>query len=157
MPRPGAPHAGDFCSASPADTFEFGRRIGARARPGDVFALVGPLGAGKTQLVKGLAAGLGATDDRDVCSPTFVLVTEHAGRLRLYHLDAYRLDGARPLEAIGFDELCGSGGVVAVEWADRVRALMPEETVWIEIEPRTDGARELHVSGPAEMLERLLA
>jgi tRNA threonylcarbamoyladenosine biosynthesis protein TsaE len=113
-------------------------------RGGQVVALAGHLGAGKTQWVKGLAAGLGIDPD-EVHSPTFTLINEYGpapagagaaparNRLLLYHVDAYRLAGAAELEAIGFSEMVAAeDGVVAVEWADRVAGLMPPEAIWIE-------------------------
>jgi tRNA threonylcarbamoyladenosine biosynthesis protein TsaE len=122
-------------SRSVDDTMAIGRAIGSGLRGGDVLGLVGPLGAGKTQLVKGIAAGLGAADLRKVTSPTFVLVNEYQGRLLLFHVDAYRLAGGRELEAIGFDELCSrEGAAVVVEWADRVADLLPERRLQVRIE-----------------------
>ena len=89
-------------SASVAETLALGRRLGAAARPGDMVALVGELGSGKTHLAKGMAEGLGAAPARDVTSPTFVLCHEFFdGRIPFYHLDAYRLRGAADLAAIG--------------------------------------------------------
>lgn len=115
-------------------TKALGRRLGRCAQAGTVVGLVGPLGAGKTQLVKGIAVGLGVEDERCVSSPTFVIVREHPGRLRLYHADAYRVSSPE-LAAIGFDEMCQSGGIVVLEWADRVADLLPDDHVIITIEP----------------------
>jgi tRNA threonylcarbamoyladenosine biosynthesis protein TsaE len=116
--------------------------------------MVGPLGAGKTHLVKGIAAGNGTVDPRKITSPTFTLIHEYPGRLRLYHVDAYRLRGPSELIALGFDELVASDSVVAVEWADRVRAAMPTDTLWIEIIPIEETTRNLrlHASGPLAKL-----
>lgn len=99
-----------------------GRTLGGRLRGGEVFAIVGPLGSGKTHLIKGIAEGAGAPDARKVNSPTFVLVNEYAGRLDLYHIDAYRLDSVAEFEMLGFDDLCYPESVVLIEWADRVEA-----------------------------------
>ena len=108
-------------------------------RSGDVLALIGPLGAGKTQLVKGIAAGLGVIDLRKVNSPTFVLVNEYQGRLHLYHIDVYRLSHGGELHALGFDEMCSSSNAaVVIEWADRVEDALPDNHVRIH----------LHVAGP---------
>jgi tRNA threonylcarbamoyladenosine biosynthesis protein TsaE len=108
------------------------------------------LGAGKTHLVKGLAAGNGATDPRKVTSPTFTLIHEYSGRLRLHHIDAYRLRGPSELIALGFDELIGPESVVAVEWADRVRSAMPADTLWIEISAFSETGRRFtfRAAGP---------
>ncbi len=122
-------------SASPAQTRAAGEALGRLLRPGDVVALDGPLGAGKTEFTKGLAAGLDVAEDEPVVSPTFVLVREYAGRLRLYHLDAYRLSGAEELLALGFEEMCSdAAGVVVVEWADRAAGAIPAHAIRIELE-----------------------
>jgi tRNA threonylcarbamoyladenosine biosynthesis protein TsaE len=107
-------------SKSPQETMELGRRIGARLRGGEVFAICGPLGSGKTHLIKGIAAGAGAEDRESVTSPTFVLVNQYAGRFDLYHIDAYRLDSVADFERLGFDDFCYPESVVLIEWADKV-------------------------------------
>ncbi|HUU43647.1 MAG TPA: tRNA (adenosine(37)-N6)-threonylcarbamoyltransferase complex ATPase subunit type 1 TsaE [Planctomycetota bacterium] len=109
------------------ETLSLGRRLGERLDAGDVVALTGPLGAGKTMLTKGIALGLGLADVRAVRSPTFVLVSEYEARVRLYHVDAYRLSGADELEALGSDEFMFSGGVTVIEWADRVAEALPAQ------------------------------
>jgi len=134
----------NFTTRSVDQTQALGRRLGALLQPGDVVALVGQLGAGKTYFVKGVAVGLGVADDRQVNSPTFVLVNEYKGRMPVHHLDVYRLGEPEELTALGFDEICSSGGVVIVEWADRVREVMPERTVWVEI--AVTGAEEREVA-----------
>jgi tRNA threonylcarbamoyladenosine biosynthesis protein TsaE len=107
-------------SNSPEETMALGRRIGAALRGGEVFAICGPLGSGKTHLIKGIAAGAGAEDQAGVTSPTFVLVNEYRGRFDLYHLDAYRLDSVDDFERLGFDDFCYPESVVLIEWADKV-------------------------------------
>ncbi len=137
---------GESESGSVEETIAIGRRIGDALLPGDGVALVGQLGAGKTHLAKGLAVGLGVADDRIVTSPTFVLVNEYKGRVRVFHLDAYRLSGADELEGIGFEEMCGCGGVVLVEWADRVADAMGPETLWVEMSPAGETRRRLRLT-----------
>jgi tRNA threonylcarbamoyladenosine biosynthesis protein TsaE len=101
----------------PAGTMALGRRIARRLGAGDCVALVGPLGAGKTALVRGLAVGLGLDDERLVASPTFVLEREYAGKLPVYHLDLYRMVApAAELAELGLDEMLAEG-VVLIEWA----------------------------------------
>ncbi len=117
--------------------------MGRALAGGLVIGLVGPLGAGKTQLVKGMAAGNAIDDVRRVTSPTFVLLNEYAGRLTLYHLDAYRLPDGSALLSLGFDELVRDDSVVVVEWADRAVAVMPGDALWIEIAPTGSTEREL--------------
>jgi len=137
------------------ETRAAGRVVADVLGPGDVIGLVGPLGAGKTQFVKGLAAGLGVADERGVNSPTFVLVQEYRGRLTLYHVDAYRLGRAGELAALGFDELCDAGGVVVVEWVDRVESLMPDDAIRIELSPLDATGRRLVVRGSAPRIAML--
>jgi len=116
-------------SASVAETLAIGRRIGSALRGGEAIALIGGLGAGKTQFVKGLAAGVGVGDPSMVTSPTFVLVNEYAGPVYLYHIDAYRLSGPAELEAIGVEEMFTAASAVVVEWADRVLGVFPEDVL----------------------------
>jgi len=116
-------------SHSPEETFEHGRLLGATLLGGEVLALDGDLGAGKTQFVKGLAAGLGCPDG--VTSPTFTLVHEYTGgRLPLFHFDFYRLELEDEVLRIGLDDYLGARGVVAVEWAEKFPALLPPGTRW---------------------------
>ncbi|MGB9625758.1 MAG: tRNA (adenosine(37)-N6)-threonylcarbamoyltransferase complex ATPase subunit type 1 TsaE [Phycisphaerae bacterium] len=148
-------HALDLESNSPETTQAIGWTLGAALRTGDVVALVGPLGAGKTVLVKGIAAGAGVNDPKRVTSPTFVIVNEHEGRLRLFHVDAYRLRDGRELEALGFREFLELGAVV-VEWADRVDGALPAERLTITIEPVGASLRRLHLRGDDERARQLM-
>jgi tRNA threonylcarbamoyladenosine biosynthesis protein TsaE len=116
--------------------------------------LTGPLGSGKTTLVRGIAEGAGVADLRQVNSPTFVIVNEyesgHGNRdWRIHHIDVYRLRGSIDLEALGFEEMC-SQGVVILEWADRVRDLLPSDVLGVTIESLGECARRFHFvdSGP---------
>ena len=117
----GAPalEAGVLISRSEADTVEAGRQLAASLRPGDVVLLTGPLGAGKTVFVRGLAQGLGA-NPADVTSPTFTLIQEYRGAAcTLYHVDLYRL-GPHEVDDLGLDELMSGEAIVAVEWPERL-------------------------------------
>ncbi len=117
-------------SHSPEETFHSGRREAAHLHAGDVLALAGELGAGKTQWVKGLAAGLGS--DAPVTSPTFTLVHEYGGgRLPLYHVDCYRLERPEELVAIGLDDYLDEAGVLVIEWADKFPNLVPPAARWV--------------------------
>jgi tRNA threonylcarbamoyladenosine biosynthesis protein TsaE len=123
-------------------TAAFGRRLGKHLRPGQVLALVGELGAGKTTLVRALAQALDLDDPDAVASPTYLLVVEHPGRVPLIHADAYlpaKLHGF--LDDGGLDYLLGQPAVVAVEWADRIAPLLPEGTLWMELTVTSDGGR----------------
>jgi tRNA threonylcarbamoyladenosine biosynthesis protein TsaE len=122
-------------SKGPQETVALGRALGRVLRAGDFVALTGPLGAGKTHFVKGLADGLEVPDDEPVVSPTFVLIREYRGRLKLYHLDAYRLHGPGELLSLGLDELIAEpAAVTALEWADRVADAVPPNACWIGLE-----------------------
>jgi tRNA threonylcarbamoyladenosine biosynthesis protein TsaE len=111
----------EFISDSPEQTFNFGFQIGERLDGGEILLLSGPLGAGKTILVKGICAALGI-EEEDVTSPSFTLVNPYEGRLRLYHVDLYRLDqGATAAHAVDLDELLGDEkSVIVIEWAERM-------------------------------------
>ena len=127
-------------SPSPAATRTIGARLGAVAEPGDVIALVGPLGAGKTELARGIARGLAV--EEPVSSPSFVLVAEHAGRLPLFHVDCYRLAGAEDALAAGILDDRAAEGVTVIEWADRLGEALPPGRLEIAIDgvggsPRT--------------------
>jgi tRNA threonylcarbamoyladenosine biosynthesis protein TsaE len=128
---PAAVAAGTLASESAEATRAIGARLGAAAPPGTVLALVGPLGAGKTQLAKGVAEGLGVRSV--VNSPTFVLMNEHVGRVRLFHIDAYRLEDPQEALAAGLLDERGVEGVTVVEWADRLDGWLPPERIDIEI------------------------
>ena len=130
--------AGTIATHAPRQTRELGRAIGAAAQPGAVLALIGPLGAGKTQLAKGVAEGLGVTSV--VNSPTFVLMNEHAGRLRLYHIDAYRLDDPEEAIAAGLFDERQAAGIAVVEWADRLGDRLPADRLELTIEPAAGGS-----------------
>lgn len=119
-------------SHSPEETQKLGRRIGELAQAGDVYLLVGNLGAGKTCLTQGIATGLGIREY--TLSPTFVLVREYKGRLPLYHIDLYRLDRIEEIADLGLDEyLCGEG-VCVIEWAEKGLSLLPGEHLLVRID-----------------------
>jgi tRNA threonylcarbamoyladenosine biosynthesis protein TsaE len=134
-----------------AATRAFGRRLGGLLFPGAVVALVGPLGAGKTQLARALAEGLGVRDPRVVTSPTFVLLQEYPARLPVYHFDAYRLRGEAEFADLGAEEYFAAGGVCLVEWADRVAGCLPPEQLRITLEVTGETSRRatLEAFGPA--------
>ena len=146
----------EFESHNVEQTFRFARRLGEVLRGGEVIALIGPLGAGKTQFVKGLAAGNGHPDPSGVTSPTFTLVNEYPGRFDLYHLDAYRLRSGDELAALGFDEMTRADSVVVIEWADRVTPALPDDRVTILFESTGDTSRRLTLTVAGPTSRRLL-
>jgi tRNA threonylcarbamoyladenosine biosynthesis protein TsaE len=130
--------AGSLATRTPRETRAIGRALGAAAHAGTLLALIGPLGAGKTELAKGVAEGLGVTSV--VNSPTFVLMNEHAGRLRLFHIDAYRLDDPEEAVAAGLFDDRQAAGIAVVEWADRLGERLPSERLELTIVPAPDGS-----------------
>jgi tRNA threonylcarbamoyladenosine biosynthesis protein TsaE len=136
-----------FISNSTEETITAGRTYGRRACRGDVFALTGDLGTGKTQFVKGFVAGLGSS--AEVTSPTFVLVHEYEnGRLPVYHFDFYRLNNADAVLRLGFDDYFFGDGVSLIEWADRYSALIPKEAKWLSFELKGENARVIRETKP---------
>ena len=131
-----------FTSASAADTQRIGREFAAGLARGSVIALVGQLGAGKTQFVKGLVAGIGA--DAEVTSPTFTLLHEYTGgRLPVYHFDFFRIEDRQAAERLGLDEYFFGDGVSVVEWADKFRDVIPADAIWISFETKSENQRLL--------------
>jgi tRNA threonylcarbamoyladenosine biosynthesis protein TsaE len=142
-------------SDSRDQTVEIGRRIGTSLTGGDIVALIGELGSGKTCLTQGMAKGLGVAENVPVVSPTFTLVNEYPGRVPLVHLDVYRLSGPRDLEDMGYEEYFYGGGVVVIEWAEKVREILPEKTIVIRMAFIDENTRELILEGPPEKLEEM--
>jgi tRNA threonylcarbamoyladenosine biosynthesis protein TsaE len=131
-----------FLSSSPPQTVAFGRQLAEEAQPGDVWALAGDLGAGKTQLVQGAAAGLHCA--AAVTSPTFNLLHEYpGGRLLLFHFDFYRLRSAAEALALGLDEYLAAGGLTIIEWADKFPELLPAGTLWLDFQVTGDETRAI--------------
>lgn len=140
--RIGIPEPWRVDSTSVEQTHTLGAALGVSAHPGDVLALEGDLGAGKTNLVQGLARGLGIRDD--VNSPTFILANEYySGRLPLYHIDAYRVADAAEAAGFGLDDYLTGQGVTVIEWAERVRAALPADVLWVELVYAGENERRL--------------
>jgi tRNA threonylcarbamoyladenosine biosynthesis protein TsaE len=131
-----------FVTRSPEETELLGERLGSTLKPGSTLLLVGDLGAGKTTLVRGIARGLGI-EPEEVNSPTFVLINEYRGRLAMYHVDLYRIEGPA-IDDLGLEELSASGGVVVIEWADRLTR-PPQDAIRITIADKGETVREIVV------------
>ncbi len=124
-------------SFSPEETFELGRRLGEQAQPGDVYAMVGDLGVGKTLLAQGIARGLSI--EEPICSPTFTIVQVYEeGRMPFYHFDVYRIGDIEEMEEIGYEDYFYGQGLALIEWADLIQQILPEHFLKIRIEKDLD-------------------
>ena len=122
-----------FESHSAAETFAYGKVIGEKAVPGEVYTLIGDLGVGKTVFTQGVAAGLGITEP--VSSPTFTILQSYeGGRLPFYHFDVYRIGDVEEMEEIGYDDCFYGEGICLIEWADLISEILPEKYTRITIE-----------------------
>lgn len=121
-------------TSSPEETKRLAVKLVSTLRPGDVLALEGELGSGKTQFVQGLAKGLGVSQDGYVRSPTFTLLNEYRGRMPLYHFDFYRLYDPLELDDLGLEEYFDGKGITVIEWADKFPGALPERTMHIHFE-----------------------
>ena len=145
----------EFVTNSPEETIALGQEIGRLLGPGDVIALFGSLGSGKTTLVKGVALGLGV-DPKIVRSASFLLMQEYKGRLPIYHFDAYRLEGPLDMFRLGCDELFWGEGLSIIEWADRVEESLPEEYIKISLFIEAPDKRRIEVSYTGERYGKVL-
>ncbi len=134
-----------YHTQSEKETEQVGAVLASRLRAGDVVAMSGDLGAGKTVFIRGLARGLGVT--RRVTSPTYTIVNEYDGKLPLYHFDMYRLSGPDEFYDIGWDDYLKRGGVCAVEWSERAEGLLPENTVYVCIAAQDETRRTIEITG----------
>ncbi|KAF0816256.1 tRNA threonylcarbamoyladenosine biosynthesis protein TsaE [Bacillus sp. ZZV12-4809] len=141
----------EFISKNPEDTMGFSEKLGSLLQPGDVLALEGDLGAGKTTFTKGLAKGLDIK--RNVNSPTFTIIKEYHGRLPLYHMDVYRVEDS--FEDLGFDEYFDGNGVTVVEWAHLVKEQLPEELLTIYLYLDDHASRRLVLDPKGKRYEEL--
>jgi tRNA threonylcarbamoyladenosine biosynthesis protein TsaE len=141
---------------SEEDTRKLGQLIGKLAEPGLVLALYGDLGTGKTVLVRGLARGLGVTEQTPITSPTFTLINEYTGRLLLFHADLYRIGHCADLEEIGFDEIFDGKNVVAVEWAEHCQESLPSDRLEIRFRDQAPKIRLLSLNACGQHSEDLL-
>jgi tRNA threonylcarbamoyladenosine biosynthesis protein TsaE len=141
---------------SPEETGILGEKLGSILRAGDMICLYGGLGAGKTCFAQGIARGLGIGDT--VTSPTFTLINEYYGRLPFYHMDVYRLDSAMEMDDLGYEEYFYSGGVILIEWADKINELLPEERLDITINrcPEEEGCRQITILPRGEKYRLLI-
>ncbi|HET9157622.1 MAG TPA: tRNA (adenosine(37)-N6)-threonylcarbamoyltransferase complex ATPase subunit type 1 TsaE [Myxococcaceae bacterium] len=144
-----------FSSSSPEETRALGEALGRVLQEGDFVGLVGDLGAGKTELARGIARGVGIRDE-DVTSPTFSIVHQHPGRILLTHADLYRVTGSADLDGTGFHELRDGPGATLVEWVDRIPGSAPPDAMRIVLVEPGERSRELVVTTSGPRSEHLL-
>lgn len=144
-------------TSSPTDTEQLGEQLGRLFRPGDRIYLTGSLGAGKTCLVRGAARGWGAVERPT--SPTFTLINEYhrPDGARLYHADCYRLSGTADAISTGLEDALNSDGIMVIEWADRVKELLPADALWIAIEDQGDTRRAFQISATGQRASEILS
>jgi tRNA threonylcarbamoyladenosine biosynthesis protein TsaE len=133
-------------SNSPEETIAAGERLAGFLKPGSVTALRGNLGAGKTCFVKGIARFLGI--EEEVTSPTYTIVSEYGGKIPLYHIDAYRLNGDDDFAALGGEEIISGGGISVIEWSERIPGSIPSGAVIVELEILPEGGRRINMKIP---------
>ncbi len=146
----------EIISLSAQQTWEIARSIGEKLRQGDVLALSGELGSGKTCFTGGLARGLGVDEKYQITSPTFTLINEYPARHRLYHFDVYRIKDYDEFEDLGYEEYLGSEGVVVIEWAEKIAKRLPVNTLWITFEYLDENDRKIIIKGPENRLKELM-
>jgi tRNA threonylcarbamoyladenosine biosynthesis protein TsaE len=136
---------GNVYSLDEEETFALGRTLGTQLQAGEMVLLEGPLGTGKTVFARGIAAGLGISTDQ-VCSPSYTLIQEYSdGRLPMYHVDLYRIEAADEITTLGFDELLQSGGIVVVEWGERLPASYKREALTVRIHDIGEASRRIEL------------
>ena len=143
-----------ICTNNSLETIALGQAIGELLRSGDVVALFGELGSGKTTLAKGIARGVGVT--AEVYSPTFTIIHEHSGRVPFYHLDLYRMSGQEDAEMIGIEEYLYGEGIVVIEWAERAKALLLAHRIDINLKFLDDDKREITIGATSDRLREIM-
>ena len=133
----------NFITNTVEETIELGKKIGRSLKPGDIVCIDGDLGSGKTHLTKGIALGLGI--DEHITSPTFNIVNEYEGRIKLYHFDVYRVNDPDEIAAIGFDEYIFSDAASVIEWSDYIKELIPDEHIQINISNDSETRRSINI------------
>lgn len=132
-----------FTTKSAEETIALGVRIGNKLKKGDVIAMQGTLAAGKTTITKGIAQALNISDT--ITSPTFCLISEYYGKMPLYHMDVYRLEGGEDFINLGTDDMIYGDGVSIIEWSEKIMEELPKKTIILRITPRDDGSRLIEI------------
>jgi len=145
-----------FQTKSTSETIRIGKSIGSLLMSGDVVALVGELGTGKTQFIKGLATGVGVGKPTYISSPSFTLINEYAGKVPFYHIDLFRLKSEREAEELGLEEYFQGGGITAIEWADKMPSFLPQEMLWIHIRYTGKHTRSFEIIAKGKRFEKMI-
>lgn len=134
----------EFTTKTSEETIELGYKIGQKLKKGNILAMQGTLAAGKTTITKGIAKALEISDT--ITSPTFCLISEYYGKMPLYHMDVYRLEGSEDFENLGTEDMLYGDGVCIIEWSEKIMDSLPKETIIINIQPQDDGSRKIQIS-----------
>ena len=145
----------EIISHSAKQTMEIARLLGGKLREGDILALSGELGSGKTCFTGGIARGLGVSESYQITSPTFTLINEYPARYDLYHFDVYRLNGYSEFEDLGYEEYFSRGGVVVIEWAEKIAQILPGNTFFMSFDYVDENSRKIKIKGPKSRLKEL--
>ncbi len=140
-------------TCSESETSAFARSIGEKLQEGDILALSGELGSGKTCFTGGLARGLGVSENYQITSPTFTLINEYPAKYKLYHFDVYRLTDYSDMEDLGYEEYFAGKGVVVIEWAEKIAQIIPQTAIFINFEYIDDNKRKITIKGPQHKLK----
>jgi tRNA threonylcarbamoyladenosine biosynthesis protein TsaE len=145
-----------FQTKSSVETIRIGKSIGSRLLPGDVVALVGELGAGKTQFIKGMAMGVGVGKPTYISSPSFTLINEYQGKIPFYHIDLFRLEWEKEAEELGLEDYFQGEGITAIEWADKIPSFLPKEMLLIHIAYTGKKTRSIEMVGKGKRFLNLV-
>jgi len=145
----------NLISESAGDTQKIGKIIGENLHQGDIVALIGELGSGKTCITKGIARGVGVPDEYQITSPSFTLINEYPGRTTLYHVDTYRLSGSRDLEEMGYEEYFYGNGITVIEWAEKIKEILPEKSFYIYLRYLGKNKRGIKICDGTEKMKEI--
>jgi len=141
---------------SEGETRKLGEVIGNCLEQGDIVGLIGDLGAGKTCMTKGLAASMGVSDQYEITSPTFTIINEYPGDMTFWHVDAYRLESSREMIDAGFEDFFNSGGVVVIEWAEKILDILPPGALFVTFEYVDETTRIIRLSGQESLIDQIM-
>jgi tRNA threonylcarbamoyladenosine biosynthesis protein TsaE len=145
----------EILSASVNKTIKIAQLLGSKLKKGDILALSGELGSGKTCFTTGLARGLGVSKAYRITSPTFTLINEYQAKYNLYHFDLYRLKGYSEFEELGYEEYFSGKGVVVIEWAEKIAEVLPQRAFLIKFYYVDENSRKISIQGPKRRIKEL--